>query len=318
MKVNTPNKLRVGVVGTGHWAREVHVPGVLASTGADCAGVYGRSVDAARAIAARYGVAHYPTFEALLDDCDAVTVAVPPAAQPAFATAAAQAGKHLLLEKPVALHESDAASVARVVAANGVACHVFFTRRYAVAVEAAIRDIATRRWTRARATVHSAAMSSATPYRDSQWRQAYGAALWDIGPHVLSIVLATMGPVTAVRCECGGDPATVSLFLRHAPGSASEASLTLHADPRFAVTEYRFEAPDASAVLPQLDTTYPALFAAAVDELGAAVLSGRHDHRCDLRLGVETTRILAAAERSAASGGTIALDDTAAKWHSAA
>jgi predicted dehydrogenase len=313
-------KLRVGVVGTGHWATEVHVPGVLASSAAECVGVYGRATDKARDIATRYGIGHYPTLEALLDDCDAVTIAVPPATQPVLAMAAALAGKHLLLEKPVALREEAATGLARVVAAKGTACHVFFTRRYAEPIEAAIADLAGRRWTRARATVHSAAMSSDTPYRESRWRQAGGAALWDIGPHVLSIVLAAMGPATAVRCESDGDPPTVSLFVRHASGSVTEASLTLHADPRFAATEYRFESPDETFVLPLLNIPYPELFASAVDELASAAVSGAREHRCDLRLGVETVCILAAAERSAAAGCPIALDAASATqpWSSAA
>ena len=46
-------KLRVGVVGSGHWATEVHVPGVLASSAAECVGVYGRATDKARDIATR-------------------------------------------------------------------------------------------------------------------------------------------------------------------------------------------------------------------------------------------------------------------------
>src|SRR5689334_21858415 len=107
-QANSSNRMRVGIVGTGHWAREVHLPGVMASADAVCVGLYGRSADAASAIAARHGVAQYPTFEALLDASDAVTLAVPPAVQPALATAAALAGKHLLIEKPVALQDSDA------------------------------------------------------------------------------------------------------------------------------------------------------------------------------------------------------------------
>jgi predicted dehydrogenase len=314
-------KLRVGVVGTGHWASEVHVPGVLASSAAECVGVYGRAADKAGNIATRYGIGQYPTFEALLDACEAITIAVPPETQPALAIAAAKAGRHLLLEKPVALREDVATGLSRIVADAGVACHVFFTRRYAEPIETAIADLAGRRWARARATVHSAAMSSDTPYRASRWRRAGGAALWDIGPHVLSIVLPAMGPAVTVRCESGGDPPTVALVVRHASGSVTEASLTLHADPRFAATEYRFESPEETFVLPLLDIPYPALFAKAVDDLVAAVHARSHAHRCDLRLGVETVRILAAAERSAAAGCPIALAATSSApqpWSSAA
>src|ERR1035437_5099917 len=55
-------------------------------------------------------------------------------------------------------------------------------------------------------------------------------ALWDIGPHALSILLPALGPVTHVVADRGlGD--TVMVVLRHESGAASTMSLSLTAPP---------------------------------------------------------------------------------------
>jgi predicted dehydrogenase len=55
--------------------------------------VVGPHQERARALADRYGVPVFPRYDDLLDRCDAVAVAIPPAAQPAYATTAARRGK---------------------------------------------------------------------------------------------------------------------------------------------------------------------------------------------------------------------------------
>ena len=98
--------LRFGLVGTGYWARETHAAGIAAARGATLAAVWGRDHAAAAAVAATYGSVVHDDFDAFLAEVDAVSFAVPPDVQPALALRAAAAGKHLLLEKPLALDEA--------------------------------------------------------------------------------------------------------------------------------------------------------------------------------------------------------------------
>ena len=71
---------------------------------------------------------------------DAVAFAVPPHMQAPLAIRAAEAGKHLLLEKPIALSADDADKLAAAVEEAGVASVVFFTWRFNTEIRAWLTD----------------------------------------------------------------------------------------------------------------------------------------------------------------------------------
>ena len=131
--------MRFGLVGTGHWARIAHAPAVASTPGVSLAAVWGRNAEAARSLAAEHGAAAFSDVGAFLDAVDAVAFAVPPDVQAPLAIRAAEAGKHLLLEKPVALSVSDADKLVAAVAAAGVASVVFFTHQFDTEIRIAAR-----------------------------------------------------------------------------------------------------------------------------------------------------------------------------------
>ncbi|CAM5596955.1 Oxidoreductase OS=Streptomyces aurantiogriseus OX=66870 GN=GCM10010251_29110 PE=4 SV=1 [Streptomyces aurantiogriseus] len=94
--------MRIGLLGTGPWAQMVHAPVLGAHEGLDFAGVWGRRPAAAKELADRHGTRAYDEVDALLADVDAVAVALPPDVQAELAVRAAEAGCHLLLDKPLA------------------------------------------------------------------------------------------------------------------------------------------------------------------------------------------------------------------------
>ena len=94
--------LRVGLVGAGPWAHKVHGPGLARHPGTDFVATWARRPEAATATAALGGATAVADFDEFLDQVDAVAFAVPPAVQGELALKAARAGKHLILEKPVA------------------------------------------------------------------------------------------------------------------------------------------------------------------------------------------------------------------------
>ena len=98
-------RLRFGLVGTGFWAQITHAPGIVASSGGTLAAVWGRDPVATETLASNHGATPYEDFDAFLADVDAVAFSVPPDVQADLAVRAARAGKHLLLEKPIALDE---------------------------------------------------------------------------------------------------------------------------------------------------------------------------------------------------------------------
>ena len=76
-----PQPLRVGLVGTGYWARETHAPGITAAAGAELVAVWGRDPVAAAGLAQAHGATAYHDVADLLADVDAVSFSVPPDVQ---------------------------------------------------------------------------------------------------------------------------------------------------------------------------------------------------------------------------------------------
>jgi hypothetical protein len=119
--------LRFGLIGTGYWAAAVHAPGIAAHPQAELAGVWGRNPVKAETLAARFGARAFSDVDELIESVEAVAFAVPPDIQAELAVRAAEAGRALLLEKPLALTVAAADRVVRAVRAPTV---VFFTRRF--------------------------------------------------------------------------------------------------------------------------------------------------------------------------------------------
>lgn len=288
---------RVGLLGTGPWARRTHAPALAAHTGSEFAGVWGRRPEAAAELADAYGVKVYEDPDALFADCDVVAFALPPDVQAPLAVRAAAAGCHLLLDKPVATTVEDARAVADAAAAHGVASVVFLTLRFAEPTAGWVREQAGRSgWFTASAHWLGAVFppdGEPSAYADSPWRKAKGG-LWDVGPHALSVLIPVLGEVTAVAAT-GGPSDVVQLALRHASGAASTAVLSLGA-PRAAAgvglelrgAEGVFSLPDWSDV--------PGAYGRALDALLDAARTGVPDPR-GAEFGARLTEILAEAER---------------------
>src|SRR5689334_2645555 len=113
--------MRFGLVGTGPWAELAHGPGLVAADGVELVGVWGRSPARAQSLADALGVTAYDDYAALLADVEAVAFAVPPAVQAELALEAAVAGRHLLLDKPVAADPDAAHAVLEAATEAGVA-----------------------------------------------------------------------------------------------------------------------------------------------------------------------------------------------------
>jgi predicted dehydrogenase len=287
--------LRCGLAGTGYWARITHAP-VLASTAAlKFTAVWGRSADATSALAASHEVTAHSDFDAFLADVDAVAFSVPPDVQSALAIRAAGAGKHLLLEKPIATSEQAAQALAESVAAAGVASVVFFTARFQPEVRAWLAGIAGQSgWLGGHAAWFGTSMLESSPF-NTPWRQEKGG-LWDLGPHVVSLLSASLGPVRSVTADAG-QPDMTHLVLHHESGATSTATMTQAASEAAAAFElYVWGEPGRS--FSPVETVEPqAALRVALTELAENASSGQTAHPCDVRFGLDVVRLLADAQR---------------------
>lgn len=111
-------KIRWGVLGTARIAAERVIPATQASAHAEVVAIGSRSLDRARAIAARFNIprVHGSYDELVADpDVDAVYNPLPNHLHVPWSIRAMEAGKHVLCEKPIAL---DAAEATRLVDAR--------------------------------------------------------------------------------------------------------------------------------------------------------------------------------------------------------
>jgi len=130
---NPANELRIGVVGLG-WVAGAHIETFKNVTGARITGVSSQRAHTPAALEAKYGqpLVPYGSYGELLADqaIDVIDICTPHHLHAEQAIAAAEAGKHLIIEKPVATNWADVVRVGDAIRANGVRAMVCFECRF--------------------------------------------------------------------------------------------------------------------------------------------------------------------------------------------
>jgi predicted dehydrogenase len=284
--------LEVGLVGAGPWAAMVHAPMLAAGPRTRLAAVWARRPEAAELLAAKHGAVACTELAELFDRCDAVAFAVPPAVQAELATQAAELGKAVLLEKPIADDVAGATRLVDAITTAGVASAIVLTWRYTAAVRSFLADVPAVGAFGGRGHFVSGALLGPSPFA-TPWRLERGPLL-DLGPHVVDLLDAALGPVTGVQAR-GDRLGWVGLLLDHAGGTTSEVSLcaTTPVNPHNSGVEIygtggRLAVDTAAAV--GADT-----FRTVVDDFAAAVLDGT-PHPLDAARGLHLQKLLATAD----------------------
>jgi predicted dehydrogenase len=291
--------LRFGLVGTGYWARETHAAGIAAAPGATLAAVWGRDHEAAAGVAAPYASVVHDDFDAFLAEVDAVSFAVPPDVQPALALRAAAAGKHLLLEKPMALDEASADRLVDAVESSGVAALVFFTHLFSPPAVSWFEACDADPWLGGEAYWLGSALTDENPF-NTPWRRHHGG-LWDVGPHAVVDLWRTLGPVVRVSAVRGA-PDVTHLVLHHESGVSSTSTLTLSAPDAADGFTMMLWGPRGRTSMPIDDVDSRAAVTVAAGALADMARTGLRDHRANVELGRDVIRVLADAQRQLDTG----------------
>lgn len=117
-----PNPCRFGIIGTGRITRRL-VAELQSTDGVEVGAIASRSQERARWFADQYGIGtHVEGYASLLqrDDIDAVYISLPPSMHAQWSIAAAQAGKHVLCEKPLAVTAGETNRIDQACRAAGV------------------------------------------------------------------------------------------------------------------------------------------------------------------------------------------------------
>ena len=199
--------LGFAIIGTGMVAR-YHATAIAQTPGARLVAVCASSPERVEAASARFGVPATNDYTTLLarPDVDVVCICTPSGLHADQAITAARAGKHVLVEKPMALTLADADAMIAACHETGVLLGVALQRRTDSAFRAVHTSIAAGELGRMVLGSVSVPYLRTQEYYDSAaWRGTWdldgGGALMNQGIHLVDLLVWYMGDVTEVQAR---------------------------------------------------------------------------------------------------------------------
>jgi len=224
-------RLKIAVVGVGALGR--HHARILASLDSvDLIAVAEPNVEMGRSVAEACGCAHLTDFHDLLQDVDAVTVAVPTSAHLAVAGDCLKAGLPVMVEKPIAGTLDDAALLVDLADRQDVVLQVGHVERFNPALQAAFGQIDRPRYLK---------IERLSPFA---FRSTDIGVVHDLMIHDLELVLALVeSPIRSVSAFgislMGGYEDSVQARLEFNNGCIADISASrVHPEPRRVLTSW--------------------------------------------------------------------------------
>ena len=224
--------LRVACIGMGWWS-DVLADAIQRSGKLKIVACYTRSEEKRGAFAAKYGCRAAPNYEAILEDPSiaAVINTTPNDAHLETTRAAAAAGKHVFLDKPIANTVSDGRAITDACRKAGVVLALGYQRRresHFRWIRQRIDEGAFGRLVNAEANISRDRLGKIDL---SSWRYTSagmpGGVMLQIGIHYTDVLEYLMGPIRAVDGRLaqlvlpGDNPDVASLVLEHESGALS-------------------------------------------------------------------------------------------------
>jgi len=224
--------LRVAVVGIGWWS-DVLADACKRSTLFDIATCYTRSPDKRAAFAKKYNCAQSESYEAILADpsIEAVINTTPNNVHLETTRQAADAGKHVFLDKPIANTVAEGFEIARICEKAGIVLALGYQRRRETHFRWIRNEIDAGRFGKLVQAEGNISRDRLGKIDLSSWRyQAAGmpgGVMLQIGIHYVDVLEFLMGPVKRVSGMSnqlvlpGDNPDVANLILEHENGAIS-------------------------------------------------------------------------------------------------
>ncbi len=224
--------LRVACVGMGWWS-DVLADAMRRSKRFEIAACYTRSEDKRKAFAQKYNCRAAPGYEAILEDgsIEAIVNTTPNNVHLETTRAAAQAGKHVFLDKPIANTVADGRAITEACRKAGVVLALGYQRRkesHFRWVRKQIDDGVFGKLVNAEANISRDRLGKIDL---SSWRYTAagmpGGVMLQIGIHYSDVLEYLLGPVKAVNGRLaqlvlpGDNPDVASLVMEHENGALS-------------------------------------------------------------------------------------------------
>ena len=202
--------IRWGLIGAGDIAERRVAPALAGARESWLVAVSRRRADLADAFAQRFGARVHADWRDLVRDAeiDAVYIATPVNLHAGMTIAAAEAGKHVLCEKPMALTVAECDAMLRAAESAGVKLGVAYYRRLYPVVQRIARLLAEGAiGVPVLAQADAFGRFEPSPDFPREWlldpAQAGGGPMMDFGCHRIEVLLSLFGEVAAVGAQRG-------------------------------------------------------------------------------------------------------------------
>jgi scyllo-inositol 2-dehydrogenase (NADP+) len=190
-------KIRIGIIGFGRIVELLHLPLIKRVEALEISGIFDITPERLALAEKRKLPVYCRLDELLADDTDVVLIATPPSSHYEHTKQVLEAGKHVVVEKPVGLNAQEAAELRQTSQLTGKSITVFMNRRYDpdyAAVKACIAsgELGAIQFVERRQHMFGSGASFAVKSFDPNWRnkpQLGGGALLDWGVHLIDQLL---------------------------------------------------------------------------------------------------------------------------------
>ncbi|MFV0446712.1 MAG: Gfo/Idh/MocA family protein [Planctomycetaceae bacterium] len=211
--------IRVGIIGAGGIAAQLHLPELATTTGAEVTVLAGRKPSRLKLLCQKFDVPRWTqSYDEVIRDpaIDGVVIALPHPLHVRYGLAALSAGKHVLMQKPLStsLDEASAFVQAAERSDRTVLCLPYVARPHVLAAREMIAAgrlgkvaSAHARFSHGGPDVYYATVQQLLEEEpdDQLWffdaRQADVGALFDMGVYAIAHLVALLGTVRSVTCR---------------------------------------------------------------------------------------------------------------------
>ncbi len=224
--------VRVGCIGMGWWS-DVLADAMQRSDRLRIVACHSRSEDKRTAFAEKYGCRALDSYQAMLADdrIEAIVNTTPNNVHLETTRAAAQAGKHVFLDKPIANTIADARAITQACRVAGVVLALGYQRRRESQFRWMRQEIASGAFGKLVNAEANISRDRLGKIDLTSWRYTAagmpGGVMLQIGIHYADVLAYLLGPVKAVRGQFaqlvlpGDNPDVASLLLEHESGALS-------------------------------------------------------------------------------------------------
>ncbi|WP_339618077.1 Gfo/Idh/MocA family oxidoreductase [uncultured Gilvimarinus sp.] len=207
--MSSAKTIRWGIIGVGDVCEVKSGPAFYRASGSQLLAVMRRNLAKAKDFAQRHQVPqYYDNADALLanPDIDAVYIATPPAQHKDYAIAALKAGKHVYIEKPVALNAKECDAIIKAEQQSTKKAVVAHYRRYVpgfLKFSELLAGGAIGRPLMVQVDMLQPIAADIISNSDDNWRVnpalSGGGLFYDLAPHQIDLILQWFGPVVSAQ-----------------------------------------------------------------------------------------------------------------------